>query len=69
MIETTIVLKPEDEVARGGMTPEALIEELDAAIRDARPHQRLDHAHPDPHRHALDRHQERPWESRSPVRT
>ena len=23
-----------------------------------RPHQRLDHAHPDPHRHALDRHQD-----------
>ena len=32
MIETTIVLKPEDEW-REGMTPEALIEELDAAIR------------------------------------
>ena len=32
MIETTIVLKPEDEW-REGMTPQALIEELDAAIR------------------------------------
>ena len=32
MIETTIVLKPEDEW-REGITPEALIEELDAAIR------------------------------------
>ncbi|MCY3811240.1 MAG: CusA/CzcA family heavy metal efflux RND transporter [Gammaproteobacteria bacterium] len=32
MIETTIVLKPEDEW-REGMTPEALIDELDAAIR------------------------------------
>ena len=32
MIETTIVLKPEDEW-RDGMTPEALIDELDAAIR------------------------------------
>ena len=32
MIETTIILKPEDEW-REGMTPEALIEELDAAIR------------------------------------
>ena len=32
MIETTIVLKPEDEW-REGMTPDALIDELDAAIR------------------------------------
>ena len=54
MLETTIALRPRDQW-RQGMTPERLIEELDAALQHSGADQRLDHAHPEPDRHALDR--------------
>ena len=57
MLETTIKLKPED-AWRPGMTPERLTDEMNRAIRVSRRHQRLDHADQDPHRHAVDRHQD-----------
>ena len=57
MIETTITLRPQEEW-RPGMTPEKLVEELDGRGPLSRPHQLLDHADQDAHRHALDRHQD-----------
>ena len=57
MIETTIMLKPKSEW-RPGMTPEKLADEMNAAIDVAGTDQRLDDAHPNPHRHALHRHQD-----------
>ena len=58
MIETTITLKPQSDEWRPGMTPQKLIAELDSLIQLPGPHQRLDDADQDAHRHALDRDQD-----------
>ena len=57
MIETTIILKPEDRVARRRDRASADAE-MDAAIQLPRRHQRLDDAHQDADRHARHGHQD-----------
>ncbi len=56
MVETTIQLKPQDQW-RPGMTMEKIVDELDkpCVCRAGEP---VGAADPQPHRHALHRHQE-----------
>ncbi len=57
MVETTIQLKPQDQW-RPGMTMEKIVDELDKTVRLPRAGEPVGAADPQPHRHALHRHQE-----------
>ena len=58
MIETIARLKPTEDWPDPSKTTKALMKEMDAAIKIPGSGERLDHAHQDPHRHAVHRDQD-----------